>query len=100
VDHRALERQLARIEATDSTLAVTRTLLVGDEASEINRFAKENDADLIVMGTHGRTGLVRLLMGSVAEMVLRHASCPVLTIKTPLKLQVQARADWEEAVSI
>lgn len=39
------------------------------------------NADMIVMGTHGRTGLSRLLMGSVAEHVVRHASCPVLTIK-------------------
>jgi len=100
VDHRALERQLAQIKATDATLSVSRTLLVGNVASEINRFAEENQADLIVMGTHGRTGLGRMLMGSVAEMVLRRASCPVLTIKTPLKLQAPARADYEEIVSI
>jgi hypothetical protein len=39
---------------------------------------------VIVMGTHGRTGLGRLLMGSVAEQVVRKATCPVLTVKTPL----------------
>ena len=38
------------------------------------------------MGTHGRTGLGRLLMGSVAEQVMRHAPCPVLTVKAPLHL--------------
>jgi nucleotide-binding universal stress UspA family protein len=100
VDRRALERHLAQIEPTDATLNVTRTLLVGNEASEIARFAKENHADLIVMGTHGRTGLGRLLMGSVAELVLRQASCPVLTVKTPMKLHAQAPAECEEAVSI
>ena len=46
--------------------------------------AKELPADLIVMGTHGRTGLARLLMGSVAEVVVRKAACPVLTVKTPV----------------
>jgi nucleotide-binding universal stress UspA family protein len=46
--------------------------------------AKETGCDLIVMGTHGRTGLGRLLMGSVAETVLRKAPCPVLTVKSQL----------------
>jgi hypothetical protein len=39
---------------------------------------------VIIMGTHGRTGLGRLLMGSVAEQIVRKATCPVLTVKTPL----------------
>ena len=99
VDRRALECELAKIKPTDSTLAVSRTVLFGDEPSTINRFAKENDADLIVMGTHGRTGLGRLLMGSVAESVLREAPCPVLTIKTPLKVTTQEIATCEAAVS-
>jgi nucleotide-binding universal stress UspA family protein len=47
------------------------------------QIAKESGCDLIVMGTHGRTGVGRLLMGSVAEKVLRGATCPVLTVKTP-----------------
>jgi hypothetical protein len=45
--------------------------------------ARVAGCDLIVMGTHGRSGLARLFMGSVAEKVLREASCPVLTVKTP-----------------
>lgn len=98
VDRRALEAELARIRPTDPTLAVTRTLLFGDEPSTINRFAKENNVDLIVMGTHGRTGLGRLLMGSVAESVLREAPCPVLTIKTPLKVNAQAMEACAAAV--
>ena len=48
---------------------------------EIVRHAKENDVDLIVMGTHGRTGLVHALIGSVAEKVVRKAPCPVLTVR-------------------
>jgi nucleotide-binding universal stress UspA family protein len=100
-DRRALERKLAQIKPTDSHVpVVARTLLIGDETSEINRFAEENHADLIVMGTHGRTGLGRLLMGSVAESVLRQAPCPVLTIKTPLTLQTKTPMVCELAASI
>src|SRR5262249_48839479 len=55
----------------------------GDPAVEIIRLAAEVKANLIVMGTHGRTGLGRLMMGSVAEAVLRRAPCPVLTLKAP-----------------
>jgi len=46
-------------------------------------YAKENAIDLIVMGTHGRGALAHLLMGSVAERVVRLASCPVLTVRHP-----------------
>jgi glycine betaine transporter len=55
----------------------------GDAGGEILRMAKEISSDLIVMGTHGRTGLARLLMGNVAETVSRKAHCPVLTVKFP-----------------
>jgi nucleotide-binding universal stress UspA family protein len=53
----------------------------GYAATEIVRIAAEIHCDMIVMGTHGRSGLGRLLLGSVAEEVLRKASCPVLTVK-------------------
>ena len=100
-DRRALERKLAQIKPTDSNNpVVARTLLVGDETSEINRFAEENHADLIVMGTHGRTGFGRLLVGSVAESVLRRAPCPVLTIKTPLTLKAKKPTTCESTASI
>lgn len=49
--------------------------------SEINRIAEEEDADMIVMGTHGRTGMKHLLLGSVAERVVRTAQLPVLTVR-------------------
>ncbi|MFK7817340.1 MAG: universal stress protein [Planctomycetaceae bacterium] len=48
---------------------------------EIVRYAKENDIDLIVIGTHGRTGLKHVLIGSVAERVVRKSPCPVLTVR-------------------
>jgi K+-sensing histidine kinase KdpD len=56
----------------------------GNPATEILHLAKKMNIDLIVMGTHGRRGLTRLLMGSVAEKVGRQASCPVLTVRTPI----------------
>jgi len=54
---------------------------VGRPAEEILRVAREEKVDLIVMGTHGRTGLRHLLLGSVAEAVTRHAPCPVFTVR-------------------
>jgi nucleotide-binding universal stress UspA family protein len=54
----------------------------GDPSSGIVRTAEERHCDLIVMGTHGHRGLERLFLGSVAEQVVRRASCPVLTCKT------------------
>jgi nucleotide-binding universal stress UspA family protein len=57
---------------------------VGEPAHEILTFAKEQQADLIVLGTHGRTGLQHALMGSVAERVVRKATSPVLTVR-PVK---------------
>jgi nucleotide-binding universal stress UspA family protein len=55
----------------------------GAPFEEIIRFAREKDIDLIVMGTHGHTGLAHLLLGSVAERVVRRAPCPVLTVRHP-----------------
>jgi nucleotide-binding universal stress UspA family protein len=56
----------------------------GDASDEILRAAKDLGCDLIVMGTQGRSGLARALMGSVAESVLRRAECPVLAIRSPV----------------
>ena len=54
---------------------------VGDPAGEIVRVAADKKADLVVMGTHGRTGIEHALMGSIAERVVRRAKCPVLTVR-------------------
>jgi nucleotide-binding universal stress UspA family protein len=59
---------------------------VGDARDVIDRVAEELGADLIVMGTHGRRGVRRFLLGSIAESVVRSAPCPVLTIR-PRKAQ-------------
>jgi nucleotide-binding universal stress UspA family protein len=53
----------------------------GDAASEIVRVARERDIDLIVISSHGRTGFGRMIFGSTAESVVRHAHCPVLVVK-------------------
>jgi nucleotide-binding universal stress UspA family protein len=60
-----------------------RLLEEGDPASVVARVAQEGGYDLVVMGTHGRTGLSHLMMGSVAEKVVRLSPCPVLTYRVP-----------------
>lgn len=60
---------------------VVRDTRQGPPFLEIVRYAKENDIDLIVIGTHGRGGLAHVLLGSVAEKVVRKAPCPVLTVR-------------------
>jgi nucleotide-binding universal stress UspA family protein len=80
-----LEEKLAQLQPTDPGITVERRLVEGEAASEIIRMAEEEGCDLIVMGNHGRTGISRLLMGSVAEQVVRKAPCPVLTVKSPIR---------------
>jgi nucleotide-binding universal stress UspA family protein len=58
-------------------------LLSGYSSTEIIRLAKENDFDLIVMGSHGLTGLAHVLFGSTADRVVRRAPCSVLTVRSP-----------------
>jgi nucleotide-binding universal stress UspA family protein len=79
----SVQQQLLRIKPADPAIGVEHLLEEGDPATAILQVAQERECQLIVMGTHGRTGLGRLLMGSVAEQVVRKASCPVLTVKTP-----------------
>ena len=67
-------------ETLNGSVPYSTTVLVGDVVEEINRFAGEAKADLIVMGTHGYKGLDKILFGSVAEKIVKTAPCPVLTI--------------------
>jgi nucleotide-binding universal stress UspA family protein len=78
-----LRRRLDAVRPVDPTIPVEHLMLVGDEATEIVRVAEDEGFDLIVLGTHGRSGIGRLLMGNIAEKVLRRAPCPVLTVKRP-----------------
>jgi nucleotide-binding universal stress UspA family protein len=59
----------------------TALVMVGSPSRTIVRYAEANDIDLIVMGTHGRDGVEHVLIGSVAERVVRAATCPVLTVR-------------------
>jgi nucleotide-binding universal stress UspA family protein len=75
--------QLEQIRPLNPRIPVEHVLLDGNPADEIIRYATDSRTNLIVLGTHGRTGLERLLMGSVAEKVLRGAPCSVLVVKMP-----------------
>lgn len=76
-----VRKQLLSALPAATDIACDYKLLKGIAVREIVGFAEEVDAKLIVLGTHGRTGMARLLTGSVAEGVLRSAQCPVLTVK-------------------
>jgi nucleotide-binding universal stress UspA family protein len=76
----ALEAQLAEFLAPAAALSPAHRIAVGHPATEILRAAAAAGADLIVLGTHGVGGFEHLLLGSVAEKVLRRAACPVLTV--------------------
>ena len=79
-DNQAALDQLAARKAAQADIAPT-ILRTGDARDVINQTAKEIGADLIVVGTHGRRGVTRVLLGSVAETVVRTAPCPVLTVR-------------------
>ncbi|MEO8701877.1 MAG: universal stress protein [Kofleriaceae bacterium] len=69
----------------DGNVKIGQTLLkTGDARDQINTTATELGVDLIIMGTHGRRGISRALLGSVAETVVRSAPCPVLTVRPHL----------------
>ncbi len=78
-----MEAALRRRQAPDPAVETGWHFLAGEAAPEILWLAREIRCALIVMGTQGQTGLARLLMGSVAEQVVRHAPCPVVTVKAP-----------------
>jgi nucleotide-binding universal stress UspA family protein len=94
---RAVE-ELARLRPADPAVRVDRVTSMGDPAERILATAQAARVDLIVMGTHGRTGVGRLLLGSVAETVLRKANCAVLTVKPP-PLAIAAHAERQFADS-
>ena len=79
------EKQLVALKQSAAALGVTAetAVITGRPAHAIVEHAKKGGFDLIVMGTHGRTGLSHVVMGSVAERVVRTAPCPVLTVHAP-----------------
>jgi nucleotide-binding universal stress UspA family protein len=85
------ERELPKLAECEecSGLTVEELIVHGEAASEIVRVAQERNVDLIVIASHGRTGLGRILFGSTAEAVVRHASCPVLVVKQTQEEQTE-----------
>jgi nucleotide-binding universal stress UspA family protein len=79
----AAEKEMSELAdpGFEQAAGVQRTVCTGTPFVEIVRYAREKDVDLIVMGTHGRGGLVHALIGSVAEKVVRKSPCPVLTVR-------------------
>ena len=89
------ERRLKRLVPTDPAVRSEDHLLIGIPESEIVNFALDHQVDLIVMASHGRSGISRLLMGSVAEAVMRKATCPVLIVKQPTPEEAAPAAQSE-----
>lgn len=81
------ERELPQVVHCDELhgLDVEEVITHGDASAEIVRVAAEREVDLIVISSHGRTGLGRMIFGSTAEAVVRHARCPVLVVKPPVE---------------
>jgi universal stress protein A len=78
-------RQLDRLARDSHAQNYEIAVVTGDPAPSIIQAAKEHAADLIVMATHGRTGLSHFFLGSVAERVVRESSIPVMTVRAPAK---------------
>ena len=96
VDMEPDRKELERTSPAIADVRFRREFLIGSPDRSLVDYADENNIDLIVMSTHGRTGMGRVLMGSVAEAVVRRAPCPVLTIKTP---NPESAQEWEQNVS-
>jgi nucleotide-binding universal stress UspA family protein len=86
VDHYASAQAMRELESRaapvrDQGIDIKIASALGDIAESILETARDTHTELIVMGTHGRTGLAHLFLGSMAEKVLRHATIPVLTVR-------------------
>jgi nucleotide-binding universal stress UspA family protein len=88
--------KLNRIQPRHANIAVEHLLVEGDVAAEILRVAREANSDVIVMGTHGRSGLSRVVMGSVAEQIVRRSPCPVVTVRAQQTTEADVETVEEE----
>lgn len=89
-DARAALEKLVR-EHVPPGVAADAIVVRGAGVESIVKYARDENADLLVMCTHGRTGLAHVLMGSTAEAVVRRAPCPVLTLRQPLHVEAVQR---------
>ena len=85
-------KMLEQVTPSDPAVSFKHRLTIGDPAGEIVRIAGEEGAEMIVLGTHGRSGMARMLMGSVAEAVVRRAPCPVLVYRAAAETLVGQKA--------
>ncbi len=92
-NRRELRDRLSKVVPTSANVAFEHSYLTGSPRSEILKFADQQRIDLIVLGSHGRLGFSRLLLGSVAEGVARRAKCPVLVVKKPSNMPEAAGSD-------
>ncbi|WP_010584045.1 universal stress protein [Schlesneria paludicola] len=90
--------RLRTVTASIDDVKVETRVSIGDAGPNIVSIASDCDASLIVMGTHGLTGLTRILLGSVAEFVMRNAPCPVMTIKQGTAERMQRDAVVEPSI--
>jgi nucleotide-binding universal stress UspA family protein len=90
---RRLWEQLHQVQSPDPTIPVEYLLVEDDPVKAIVETALERDCDLIVLGSHGRDGIRRILSGSIAERVMREAPCPVLVVKLANKAKLPAHEE-------
>lgn len=90
--HHALLERLRELLPEEPGVKVDYIVRDGGACDEILKVADETQCDLIVMSTHGRTGLDRLVMGSVADAVMRRATCPVLTVRQSARADKQRKS--------
>ena len=98
----ALHRKLEEVRPKNRDIAVQHEFVKDDPVTAILRTIAGENCDLVVMGTHGRTGLGRLLRGSVAEQIVRKAACPVRTVKMPMsrpELKVEATGGRQSSMA-
>ena len=100
VDDEELKAKLEAMEPTSPHLVVDRYLLDGDPARAVVDFAAQHRADMIVVGSHGRTGIPRMVMGSVAELIARRSACPVMIVKTPIVEEARIASTHVETVPV
>jgi nucleotide-binding universal stress UspA family protein/mono/diheme cytochrome c family protein len=92
------ERELEKLRPRLTGVGVSTEVLFGNPARAIATAAHANDADLIVMGTHGHGAVMHMVMGNVAERVVRTADCPVLTVRGPREKEAARQAPAKAAV--
>ena len=95
-----LQEAISQIAHDEAAISVERVLRVGPPAETIVACARNHHCDLIVMGTHGRSGWSHLLLGSIAQQVIRTAPCPVMIVRagaTTESAGVQAKAEMATA---